>query len=94
MEDEIDQILDNYVKKEKAIINQSKYLTLKFYKSIVISISMFIYLFFYTMIYPPKITHDNADQTNPAGRRINGNIPNVNNMNRQGRYRSRGGGWS
>jgi hypothetical protein len=99
MEDEIDEILDQYTreedsKKEKA--NKNKFLTIEFYKSLVISFFMFFYLFFHSMIYPPKINYNTEEQQiNQNTQRRNVGLNNTMNslhMQRHGRYRSRGGG--
>jgi len=90
MEDEIDQILDKLTREENKIkqqANKNKFLTIKFYKSLIIAFFMFIYLFFYTMIYPPKINNAEEQQYNHNTQRRK-----IGFMQRHGRYRSRGGG--
>ena len=96
-EDEFDKILNSFnstnINDEKDKTKpKNKLLTIDFYKRILITIYSFFYLFFYSLIYPPKPRiNDEQNSTNPNNQN---NRRNIDQIRRPGhfRYRSPGGG--
>lgn len=96
MEDEIDQIINENLQEERNR-DKYKYISFNYWKEIFWAIFSFFYLFFYTIIYPPK--NENRSQIDNRENRENNNRNNFDRrslMNQRRpnhfRYRSRGGG--